>query len=109
LREFSVGHSLARHAALESGETYLVGSLARLSLWGDRLLRDTAAPDAELKRGFEMIARAYAPCISCSVQVVRVGRQHRGPTVVQTELGLSSAVEEAENRLVDELVAAASA
>ncbi len=187
VREFSVEHSHARHAALESGETYMVGSLARLALWGDRLcgraaqvyaelfpdrgvdnvllntraqlvetvyslesaieccevllgfddaeteqqeivgragrgvaaieaprgtliheyelddngrvsaanvvtptaqnlanlerdlrssgdhlLRETAASDAELKRGFEMIARAYDPCISCSVHVMRV-------------------------------------
>jgi sulfhydrogenase subunit alpha len=37
VREFTVEHSTARHAALESGETYMVGSLARLGLWGDRL------------------------------------------------------------------------
>jgi sulfhydrogenase subunit alpha len=37
VREFTVEHSTARHAALESGETYMVGSLARLALWGDRL------------------------------------------------------------------------
>jgi sulfhydrogenase subunit alpha len=37
VREFSVEHSTARHAALESGDTYMVGSLARLELWGDRL------------------------------------------------------------------------
>ncbi len=35
--EFTVEHSRASHAALESGETYMVGSLARLKLWGDRL------------------------------------------------------------------------
>jgi sulfhydrogenase subunit alpha len=38
VREFTVEHSTARHAALESGETYMVGSLARLRLWGDRLV-----------------------------------------------------------------------
>jgi sulfhydrogenase subunit alpha len=37
VREFTVEHSTARHAALESGETYMVGSLARFALWGDRL------------------------------------------------------------------------
>jgi len=37
VREFTVEHSTARHAALESGESYMVGSLARLRLWGDRL------------------------------------------------------------------------
>jgi sulfhydrogenase subunit alpha len=44
VREFTVEHSTARHAALESGETYMVGSLARLKLWGDRL--DGAAVQA---------------------------------------------------------------
>lgn len=38
LREFTVEHSHAKHAALASGETYMVGSLARLALWGDRLV-----------------------------------------------------------------------
>lgn len=37
VREFTVEHSHAKHAALVSGETYMVGSLARLALWGDRL------------------------------------------------------------------------
>ncbi len=36
-REFTVEHSHAKHAALETGETYMVGSLARLQLWADRL------------------------------------------------------------------------
>ena len=190
IREFTVEHSHARHAALDTGETYMVGSLARLKLWGDRLggaaakthdvlfpdgvmdnvllntraqlvetvysvesaiqfcdsylaldeveaelqqveeragtgigaieaprgtlfheyeldgdgtvtaanvvtptaqnlaniecdLRNSgdrlqmegAVPDAKLKRGFEMIARAYDPCISCSVHVVRVNHR----------------------------------
>ena len=38
VREFSVGHSNAKHAALASGESYMVGALARVSLWGDRLM-----------------------------------------------------------------------
>lgn len=37
VREFTVEHSHAKHAALASGETYMVGSLARLALWGQRL------------------------------------------------------------------------
>jgi sulfhydrogenase subunit alpha len=37
VREFTVEHSHAKHSALASGETYMVGSLARLRLWGDRL------------------------------------------------------------------------
>jgi sulfhydrogenase subunit alpha len=37
VREFTVEHSHSKHAALASGETYMVGSLARLALWGDRL------------------------------------------------------------------------
>jgi sulfhydrogenase subunit alpha len=34
VREFTVEHSHAKHAALLSGETYRVGALARLALWG---------------------------------------------------------------------------
>jgi sulfhydrogenase subunit alpha len=34
VREFTVEHSHAKHSALASGETYMVGSLARLKLWG---------------------------------------------------------------------------
>jgi sulfhydrogenase subunit alpha len=37
VREFTVGHSHAKHAALASGDTYMVGSLARLRLWSDLL------------------------------------------------------------------------
>ncbi len=37
IREFTVEHSHAKHAALASGSTYQVGALARLALWGDRL------------------------------------------------------------------------
>jgi len=37
VRELTVEHSHAKHAALSSGDTYMVGSLARLKLWGDRL------------------------------------------------------------------------
>ena len=37
VREFTVEHSHAKHAALASGSTYQVGALARLALWGDRL------------------------------------------------------------------------
>jgi sulfhydrogenase subunit alpha len=41
VREFTVEHSHAKFSALASGETYMVGSLARLKLWGD-LLRGRA-------------------------------------------------------------------
>jgi sulfhydrogenase subunit alpha len=41
IREFTVEHSHAKHSALSSGETYMVGSLARLKLWG-RYLRGKA-------------------------------------------------------------------
>lgn len=34
VREYTVEHSHAKHSALASGETYMVGSLARLKLWG---------------------------------------------------------------------------
>jgi len=37
VREFTVEHSHAKHSALASGETYMVGSLARLKLWGHYL------------------------------------------------------------------------
>ena len=37
IREFTVEHSHAKHAALEAGTTYMVGSLARLKLWGHYL------------------------------------------------------------------------
>jgi sulfhydrogenase subunit alpha len=32
------------------------------------------APDDELQRALEIIARAYDPCVSCSVHVIRTGR-----------------------------------
>lgn len=38
VREFTVEHSHAKHSALASGETYMTGAQARLSLWGDRLV-----------------------------------------------------------------------
>ncbi len=37
VREYTVEHSHAKHSALPSGETYMVGSLARLGLWGGLL------------------------------------------------------------------------
>jgi len=37
VREHTVEHSHSKHAALVSGETYMVGSLARLKLWGHLL------------------------------------------------------------------------
>jgi sulfhydrogenase subunit alpha len=37
VHEFTVDHSHAKHSALASGETYMVGSLARLKLWGHLL------------------------------------------------------------------------
>ena len=37
VREFTAEHSRAKHAALASGDTYMVGALARLELWGERL------------------------------------------------------------------------
>jgi sulfhydrogenase subunit alpha len=41
VKEFTVEHSHAKYSALASGETYMVGSLARLKLWG-RLLAGRA-------------------------------------------------------------------
>ncbi len=37
VREHTVEHSHAKHSALASGESYMVGSLARLKLWGHLL------------------------------------------------------------------------
>lgn len=37
IREFTVEHSHAKHAALGAGHTYMVGSLARIKLWGHYL------------------------------------------------------------------------
>jgi len=37
VREYTVEHSHAKHSALGSGESYMVGSLARLKLWGQFL------------------------------------------------------------------------
>jgi sulfhydrogenase subunit alpha len=39
---------------------------------GDRLQQEEAVTDAELKKALEMVARAYDPCISCSVHLVRI-------------------------------------
>lgn len=52
IREFTVEHSHAKHAALEAGETYMVGSLARLKLWGHYLQgRAAKALERLLPRG----------------------------------------------------------
>lgn len=37
INEKAVAHSHAKHATLPSGDSYVVGALARLALWGDRL------------------------------------------------------------------------
>ena len=37
VKEFTVDHSHAKHAAMASGESYMVGSLARLKLWSQYL------------------------------------------------------------------------
>jgi sulfhydrogenase subunit alpha len=37
VREFTVEHSHAKHSALEPGQSYVVGSLARLGLWAHHL------------------------------------------------------------------------
>lgn len=43
IREYNVERSHAKHASLGSGETYMVGSLARLKLWGQLLEGDARA------------------------------------------------------------------
>lgn len=37
IREYTVEHSHAKHSALSNGDSYMVGSLARLHLWGHYL------------------------------------------------------------------------
>jgi sulfhydrogenase subunit alpha len=39
---------------------------------GERLQASSSVSHDELRRGFEMVARAYDPCISCSVHLVRI-------------------------------------
>ena len=54
VREFTVEHSHAKHAALASGDTYMVGALARLKLWGHLLQgRTREAFDRLFPRGVE--------------------------------------------------------
>ena len=54
VREFTVEHSHAKHSALASGDTYMVGSLARLKLWGGLLSgRAREAFDRLFPRGAE--------------------------------------------------------
>jgi sulfhydrogenase subunit alpha len=48
VNEFSVEHSHAKHAAMASGESYVVGSLARLKLWGHLLKGEAARAFARL-------------------------------------------------------------
>ena len=36
--------------------------------------REPDAADADISRRLEIIARAYDPCVSCSVHVIRTGR-----------------------------------
>jgi len=48
VREFTVEHSHAKHSALASGETYMVGSLARLKLWSQYL-------DGRTREAFEKL------------------------------------------------------
>lgn len=54
VREYSVEHSHARHAALDTGETYMVGSLARLRLWHGRLKNRGAEAFDELFHGADL-------------------------------------------------------
>ena len=56
VRELTVAHSQAKHAALAAGpqgeEPYVVGAIARLALWGDRLTgRARAARERLFPRG----------------------------------------------------------
>ncbi len=48
IQEFTVEHSHAKHAALSAGHTYMVGSLARIKLWGHYLKGRAAQALAKL-------------------------------------------------------------
>jgi len=48
VREFTVEHSHAKHAALASGDVYMVGALPRLALWGHLL-------DGRSREAFEQL------------------------------------------------------
>ena len=45
---------------------------------GDHLLAGGAATDEVLQSSFEMVARAYDPCISCSVHLTRIDGRDDG-------------------------------
>jgi sulfhydrogenase subunit alpha len=78
VREFTVEHSHAKHAALASGESYMVGSLARLALWGDllegrareaadRLLPEAALDNALANNWAQLVELVH--CIERGVEV----------------------------------------
>jgi len=51
VHEHAVGHSRSKRAALASGESYMVGSLARLGLWGHLLAGKVAGAFRRLFQG----------------------------------------------------------
>lgn len=78
VREFTVEHSHAKHAALASGETYVVGSLARLKLWGHYLtgrareaferLFPAGVPDNILRNNWAQLVE-LVHCVEHSVHI----------------------------------------
>lgn len=85
VREFTVEHSHAKHAALASGETYMVGSLARLALWGDRL---TGAAQAAFERLFPRGVEENILTNTWAQLVELVHCVERGQRVCEELLGL---------------------
>lgn len=78
VREFTVEHSHAKHSALASGETYMVGALARLKLWGrflegrarearDRLFPTGIADNALLNNWAQLVELVH--CVERGVEV----------------------------------------
>jgi len=85
VREYTVEHSHAKHAALASGETYMVGSLARLALWGDRL---QGAARAAFQRLFPNGVRENVLTNTWAQLVELVHCVERGQEVCEELLGL---------------------
>jgi sulfhydrogenase subunit alpha len=92
VREYTVGHSHAKHSALVSGETYMVGALARLWLLADRLR-------GRAREAFErLFPTGFQPDILLNnwAQLVEIVHcLERGVTLCDELLGMPETVREA--------------
>lgn len=88
VREYAVGHSRAKHAELSSGESYMVGSLARLALWSDLL-------EGRAREAFDHlfpVGHADNVLLNNWAQLVEIVHSiERGIEVCDTLLGMSEA------------------